>query len=272
MGLAVRRGSGRRRGSGPEAFGATRAPSLRGQKEAMDGVKVPGDPAPKHSARRPRRGASRPRGEAASDWLPECHLPLVEEDRLAFRILPAVPGRPPPPGLAEKFRDAYAAAWRRVPAEARDLLLAYWAGRGLPWPGDDPRSPPPSPLVQVRESSPPPHAPDVTRFGRQLAFPAALARDPGRFRDAVALALAHVYRMANRRHFRMALELLEDPMQAWESGLGAGATEEETDAMWALLQARFLLEQKVAVGALLDSWGFGGDTLADGGERGSEKV
>jgi hypothetical protein len=64
---------------------------------------------------------------------------------------------------------------------------------------------------------------------------------------------------------------MEGPMEAWESGPGANATEEEADAMWAKLRERFLREQRAAVAALLDSWGLG-DTLAEGVGRGNEKV
>jgi hypothetical protein len=219
---------------------------------------------PRPAAGTPRRGTSRPRGEAGSDWLPGGHLPLVESDRLTFHILQAVPGRPPRPGLAEAFRDGYAGVWDRVPAEARDLLLADWATPEWGWAGG-------GPLVQVREASPPPHVAEFGPFGREQSFPAALVRRPAALRAAVAWGLALAYRALDRSHYRQALELLEGPMEAWESGSGAGATEEEADAMWADLQATFLREQRAAVVALLDRWGLG-DTLADGVERGTEKV
>jgi hypothetical protein len=230
----------------------------------MDGFNASKDHATRRAVGTPRRGPGRPQVKAASDWLPGGYLLLVKEDRLAFYIVPAVPGRPPRPGLAEAFRDAYTAVWRRIPAEARDLLLADWARPEGSWAGG-------GPLVQVREALAPPHTAEFGPFGREQTFPAALVRRPAALRAAVAWGLAIAYRMVDRSHYRQALELIEGPMQAWESGAGAGATEEEADAMWAVLQASFLREQRAAVIALLDRWGLG-DTLADGVERGNENV
>src|SRR5262245_36628920 len=152
-------------------------------------------------------------------------LPIVEADRLYFRVITRAGSRPEvPDGVADALAGTFGEVWRRLPRPDRQRLLAYWREqRG--WdptfgPREGPR--PFSEVIHPSEVS----AEGVDQFGHHLSFPAALImRRPRAVALSVGRALAGAYRLATGAHWSVVLRLVAGPLERWGVLLAEAAAE-----------------------------------------------
>jgi hypothetical protein len=207
-----------------------------------------------------RRAAGQPR-----------FLPLA--DRLFFRVVPpAAPGQPPGAdgaasiqAVEDTFRTAFLAVWDAVTEPDKRTLLAYWraqeelAPHPYPPPGPHLR-----PSLRVKDIDPPDDTyAIVSRLGHELTFPlAVVAERPDRLPLTIARALAQVHLHATRRHWGLALEIVEEPLARWERRMGQKTTDASRDAKIDRLEAAHRRAYEKEIAAILTRWGFGPDTTA----------
>jgi hypothetical protein len=203
----------------------------------------------------------------STDWGKD-YAALVEEDGLFVRVVPASnPGwhRPPACGtgahlkaIREAFRHGFTDIWSLVSRHAdRQRLLDYWNGpREPPLPSDRPVAPHPRPLIQVIDAGLSPPAPSVcSKLGHQLDFPAALVLgQPDRLAGEIARALAQVLMLANRRHWRLIIDLIEDPLKRWERQQGRKVTDTARDQKLDELEAEYVGVYESEVAQILRRW------------------
>ncbi len=209
--------------------------------------------------------------------------PLVEDDGLYFRVAePAGPAsstthrrrtQERTRKAAAAFRRAFGTVWRRIGGADRQALMRYWRGRG-----DDslPVFPGPSSnawtLIQLADGAPRADgAQPCDGLGAELTFPMSLAAEhPDRLPLEVARAVAAAWRYATRRHWRLVMEMIEDPLAAWEAGrkrVTHAGRERKLDA----LEAAHLRACEAELAAVLRRWGFE-DAAAGGRERENREV
>jgi hypothetical protein len=194
-------------------------------------------------------------------------LPLLEEDGLFFRILPGAlaslarraegPLLGGPAALAQTFRDAFHAAWERLPLWDRQRLLNYWRP-GYEWSSPDERgrgdSPRPLQIVGGALSS---SQVSFDKLGHEVNFPALLV--VGRrsvCMRAIAQALADTHRVMSGQHWNLLVEMMDKPLERWERKEGVGATDAVRDEMIDALEEEYLRAYKAQVSAILWNWGF----------------
>jgi hypothetical protein len=216
------------------------------------------------------RAGAGPRGSAAPDGRGCCAL----ADGLVFRVV-TQPSRPRRDVrlIEERFRAAFACAWDTIPEQDRWLLLRYWHDRpdtGRPV-GAGPR-----PEIRVLDRvscAPPPPACD--RLGHRLTFAVAPADEPAsRLPLLVAHALAQVWMLATKRHWKLYLEMIEEPLARWEKRQGKKADDAARERKLDLLEAAHRRAYEAELQQRLRAWGFDGPVPEDvrvGGERGDDE-
>lgn len=161
---------------------------------------------------RKKGSTSPPLGEQVRD------LPLVAKDGLFFRFIPGVRDALPhqdfdPVVIAQTFRGAFTGVWEQIPPADRQRMLTYWHATHT----HDKKH---SPLIQV---ACPPSAPEVVlaAWGTELTFPTSLvAGQPHLLQFEIARTLAQSYRLATSEHWSLILEVIEEPLERWESQQG----------------------------------------------------
>jgi hypothetical protein len=232
-------------------------------------------------AKRTRRARSR-LSAGAPPATPTSELPLAEKDGLVFRIVPPpkaagtspAPGPPAPdPGaMASTFRAAFADVWNRIPLAGRRELLDYWQRGPLAGLRDDELLGRRSPLIQlVDEGRCCLARPRTDRAGHVLTIPASLVtNEPHRLPGAIGRLLAAAYRLATREHWRDVMRMIEEPLERWQAGKGAAATEAQVEQKAQALEAEYLRHFEVRVAQIVRSWGMDephGDPDTDAGSR-----
>jgi hypothetical protein len=196
---------------------------LRGRAEALD-------------RQRGRGAATRSKGGPPGGAGHANRSPLALVDGLVVRVL-ARPGRPRREIvlIQERFRAAFVGVWHRLPAADRLRLLRYWADRSDPGLRG---SSSPSPLIRVLDGASSALPPACDRLGHRLTFDAAAAvEQPDRLPLRIAHTLAQVYLLATRRHWALAVDLIEGPLGRWERRLGKKADDAARERKLDLLEA-----------------------------------
>src|SRR5262249_29326377 len=169
------------------------------------------------------------RARARQQWERESSVLLVPDDRLYFRLERAGPGAPPARAdeVRETFRREFCGVWGRIPRADRDLLLRYW--RGGPVPAGPLYA---HPTIRVIEVVPWATAPPrCVNFASELSFTLAeVTERPDHLPSVIATALAQALLHANRHHWDLALEFIEQPLARWERRQGKKADDAERDS------------------------------------------
>jgi hypothetical protein len=193
--------------------------------------------------------------------------PLVEADRLFFRVLPSdetepyIPAAGQSDGKADKiariFAGAFSRVWNRIPLADRHALLEHWNYRArsvingipdsLPRPVVDVISP------HVRTDK---HEPCDYR-GHWMTF--RVAGRPQRVaevRQGIARALAIAMMSATGANFRLCLETVDEPMERWEQSRSRKPSENVREKQLEKLDAIYAREFDSAVEVILRCWRF----------------
>ena len=192
-----------------------------------DFLGAPGQVATRRAAPAAMRGAAKRAGPAPSRKAKagdRRDRVLVEEDGLYFRVVAPAGSAPSTrttrrtderaQKAAAAFRRAFGTVWRRIGGAERQALLHYWRGRGDDGPpayaGPSPHA---RPLIQITDGEPRTEGtPCCDAFGAEFTFPLSLAVEhPDRLPLEIARALAVAWRYATRRHWRLVVEMIEDP-------------------------------------------------------------
>jgi hypothetical protein len=233
-------------------------------------------PAPdkKQRANRSRKGSDRvlPKNDSDAEG---SFASLVSRDGLYFRVLsdparhkmsPSQAGGPGSrnEGIWQAFRRPFNEVWDRVPRPDRQVFVDYWqrppyrsASDGLSF------TPPPSghrPLIQVTDRAPlSPLLPVWSQLGHEMNFPVALVvEQPHRLPLVIARTLAQVFMLATRRHWRLVVSKIEEPLARWERSQGARVTEAARDERLDVLEAEYLRAHEAEVAQVLRRWGLQG--------------
>jgi hypothetical protein len=209
--------------------------------------------------RRGRGAKGGPHGKAAAGGRRYAAL----SDGLVFRVV-AQSDRPRREValIEERFRAAFVRAWDGIPGQDRRRLLRYWrdqtdAGRPL---GTGPR-----PEIRVLDRvscAPPPPACD--RLGHRLTFAVASADEPaGRLPLLIAHALAQIWMLATKRHWKLYLEMIEEPLARWEKRQGKKADDAARERKLDLLEAVHRKAYEAELQQRLRAWGFAGPVPED---------
>lgn len=229
---------------------------------------------------RPSRGRVRPRSQpdhltkppapAANDL-----LALVPEDGLVFAIgcdIGCITGAVErqvsvPHALAERieatFRPAFAAIWKRIPAEEQSLLMAYWREEPCHRVGGrrgGPSCPRPLILIDIESAT---FAHDnhegVESFGRVLSFPASLTKgDPQVLQSIIGRALAIAYRFATREHWGLLLSVVDEPLERWQRRQKRPVSDALVDRKAKPLEQAYRAQVAAAIDGVLGRWGLTG--------------
>jgi len=159
-----------------------------------------------------------------------------------------------PASLPATFRLAFQAAWDRIPRSAALLLVRFW-NKPDPILPDDYIVPTCKPLIQIVDRLPSDQS--CTKFGHELTFPVTLmTQPPDCIAFEIARALAQVFHMANRRHWRLIQERIEQPLEAWEASQPKKITHAARDRKLDVLEAEYLRVYHAEMADLLRGWGF----------------
>ena len=160
-----------------------------------------------------RRQPSKDLPEHTTPWQEAAgFMPLVEADRLFFRIVPnaeCLPSQLPHGDTTETgttFRSAFAEVWGQLPEPDRHCLLDYWrTGKLWVLPGEEEALAFPRPWVQIEtEVGPGGMTSACDKFGLRLRFPGYLmAGSTSRLRRVIARALVHAFGYATREWSRI---------------------------------------------------------------------
>jgi hypothetical protein len=187
-------------------------------------------------------------------------VPLA--DGLFFRILPTAKSggfAAQAAAIAETFRLAFLGVWQQVRGQDRERLRDYWRGQpdrlleaspfalryaspririvtGVPW----------SPADFLSDN-----------LGTEFTFPLGLVTEhPDELPHAIARGLAEGHLYASRRHWGVALELIEEPLARWEKRMGKKLNDETRDAKIDQLEAAHRRAYEKEIMATLTAWGF----------------
>jgi hypothetical protein len=148
--------------------------------------------------------------------------------------------------------------WSRIPASARRTLMGYWRGSPehegslLHRPG------PQWPVIRGvdggQDSAPRSACED---FGSRLTFhlPAALGGS-AQLASVIARGLAQCFRFAARRFWALYLEMVEEPMNAWEKAEGRHAKAAQSRAKCKALERAYLKRYEAELAKIVADWGF----------------
>jgi len=213
------------------------------------------------------KGQSKPGSSVGCKTVPANEFPLVLDDNLFVRVVPAAPASGPgkadgqnscdPAEVARMFRTTFSSVWGQIPEADRQPLLDHWRrgpDRGLyderaewghHWP-----------LIQIVGAGPqPPHA-IYEKMGNVLNFPAALiTAHPHLLGYEIGRILAQVYRLATCEHWRLIQEVLEQPLERWERQEGARATEARLNKKVKSLETAYLQQYEARITQIVRSWG-----------------
>jgi hypothetical protein len=198
------------------------------------------------------RARAAPHGGVAPDGRGYCAL----ADGLAFRVV-AQPGRPRRDDqlIEEHFRAAFVRIWEDIPEQDRRTLTRYWHDQpdtGRPG-GAGPR--PEIRVLDWASCAPPPPACD--RLGHRLTFAVVPADEPaGRLPLLIARALAQAHLFATRRHWALAIDLIEEPLARWEKRRGKDADDAARERKLDLLEAAHRKAYEGELEQRLRAWGF----------------
>ncbi|HVS36437.1 MAG TPA: hypothetical protein VMS17_12800 [Gemmataceae bacterium] len=192
---------------------------------------------------------------------------LVEDDGLYFRIaepIGALSSRLRQRRVTERsqkvaaaFRRAFRVVWTRRTNADRYALLQHWRGTGD---DDMPVYPEPAthpiPVIQLASTVPPSHGNSYcNKLGAEFAFPLSLAAERAdRLRREIARALAVAWRYATRRHWRLILEQIEEPLASWEAEQKRSASARGRKLH--TLEKNYLRAHQADLEAVLRRWGF----------------
>jgi hypothetical protein len=191
---------------------------------------------------------------------------LVEGDQLFFRVLlqaggPSTVSRvSQAAGVEETFRRTFSKVWHQIPEADRQALCAYWRDKTAPASPGAWRLPlHPRPSIRVVDSLPgSPSPPVCDDFGTKLNFALSLvAEQPDRLPAAIGRALVEAYLFASRRHWALALELVEEPLERWERRRGKNIDDDARDAKIDRLEAAHRIAYEEEIAEVLARWGFG---------------
>jgi hypothetical protein len=193
--------------------------------------------------------------QARHKWEKEQAVPLVLLDKLFFRLEVADSGSLPATlkEIEEPFRDAFCEVWEQIPRTDRNLLLRYWrtqAGRTLPL-----HTNPLIRLVAVPPWSLVP--PRFASLGRELNFLLVeIEAKPDNLRSEIATALAQVLLIADRRHWALILEQIEEPIERWEKRQGTKLDDTKREAKLDKLEQAYLRASAKEIKQIVRGWGF----------------
>jgi hypothetical protein len=196
--------------------------------------------------RQERKVAARQRPLPASDLVRGRFVALIEEDCLLFRVvLEDAPRSRAPAGslvrhathLGTIFRAAFAEIWDRIPLVDQVRLRSHWQNQD--WPRLQPMSLAekrlPRPLIEVVDGWEEEATETCGNYGGHLVFTAPMVTDTAqRLRAIIVRTLTQVHMYASREHYRLALELYEDPLAQWQKETGesmSDAWQEKSDAL-----------------------------------------
>lgn len=211
---------------------------------------------------------TKPPAPAANDLL----RPLVPEDGLVFAIgcdIGCITGAVErqvsvPHALAERieatFRPAFAAIWKRIPAEEQSLLMAYWCEEPCHRVGGrrgGPSCPRPLILIDIESAN---FAQDnregVESFGRVLSFPSSLTKgEPQFLQSTIGRALAIAYRFATREHWGLLLSVVDEPLERWQQRQKRPVSDALVDRKAKPLEREYLKQVETALDGILCRWG-----------------
>jgi hypothetical protein len=197
-------------------------------------------------------------------------------DNLFFRVLLGSSGAGAKvKAIAGRFRAAFVATWGRIPERDRLLLRRYWGRDGQR--GDTHPTPHSRPQIRVVAggTSPGPLA-ACENLGNRLCFtvPSAVEH-PDRLPRLIAHTMAQVYLFATRKHWSLALEMIEEPLADWERRQSKKADGAARERKLDLLEAAHRQAYEAELEQRLRSWGFDGPALEEAcvnGERGRGEV
>jgi hypothetical protein len=223
------------------------------------------DTLPKGRGRRSR--PSPPRGLlAATDYAAQGLVPLVDRDRLFFRVVHGKENRQfsastsssqsSTTDLATAFRVAFEKTWNCIPDGDQVRILIQWRQSG--WydyyrqHGEDLLC---RPLIQIVDNLPGDKRRICTKYGIELNFPAdALTQSTDRVRHLIARTLAEVYLIATGEYYRLDEQLVDKPLTRWEEAEGSAVTEAAWDLQQAALVANFDIQYEAALAEQLRRW------------------
>lgn len=199
-------------------------------------------------------------------------IAIVESDRI-FLYSPAPARALSRPGAEDEacptqpfaddaaFRLAFHYVWMHLPDEASSLLVAYWRSpaahkateaqeRGFtPWPEPHIQIVDDRMLTSVDARS--------MNMGHTLLFRASVTRSsPEHLRFVIARELAAVSLYADKTHWRLACQLVLDPLDEWANKLSRRPSDKQRERKQSVLDVQFLREHDIELRRILSEWGF----------------
>lgn len=159
---------------------------------------------------------------------------------------------------AATFVATFREAWASLPNRDQDRLLDYWhhppEGHAVDYALTTSSY---HPLIQIVDAVPWPMPPDTVcqKLGHMLNFPISLIGQPThRLRFEIAYALAMVYRLATRAHWRLIISMVDEPLKRWEKR-HPGYTDDAYEAIQDQLEAAYMTVYAQEINQLLTKWG-----------------
>lgn len=197
------------------------------------------------------------------------YRPLVEEDRLSFRAvtierfygdvrLKEMPTSPALEKDLEAFRLAFCDVWSGIPCQDRHRLLFYWRSKhDCSTEPHLPANPDRRPVILVVDAIPDYFLPQIAQYlGNMYLFPQPMLwNDPAQLRMEIATVLAWTFRVATRRRWELAIEIVEKPYEEWEKRQKGKASHDRRDRKLDALEAQHLRAYHAEMAELLGRWG-----------------
>jgi hypothetical protein len=161
------------------------------------------------------------------------------------------------------FQQAFCEVWQHIPVVDRRIMLGFWRDAGANLDGRSLSTQ--RPLIQVVEVwSDVPSTPVCELLGHQIQFQTDfIAQHSSHLSLEIARLMVRVFRYANRQHWKMVVQMLEQPLACWEAGEGAGPDERAYKRKVDQLERDFFHAHKMAVAQQLHAWGIDpGDSTA----------
>jgi hypothetical protein len=190
---------------------------------------------------------------------------LVLKDRLFFRIAPVSDVFPvgaeefalQAAKVEEAFKVAFLSVWAKIPETDRHCLVSYWREPLPPGPSDFSLGPRTRPVIEITLDGLSDDETTVcSKFGHTLTFSWSLVADhPERLQLVIARTLAKVHRQATGQHWRLVVDMVEDPLAAWEARQKKEVTDAARNRKLDVLEPPYLRAYEAEITQLVRSWG-----------------
>jgi len=158
----------------------------------------------------------------------------------------------------DAFSSVFQSLWQRIPLADRQTMLEYWQcstqvmtslSSGVS----------PMPVFKIVADVELPAQAEVAfrELGVELVFRDSLTRQADRLHQAILNVLTWVYLVASRRHWALAIEYLDEPIEEWLEQ-HPRATERQEQMKWTWLERRYLIQYETETIQLAGRWGFPG--------------